>query len=65
MGSPVLPHVLRRVRELHHDGGSLNTIAAALNREGLQNPYGRRWHSASVAKVVAELSEEQDTHRRR
>jgi hypothetical protein len=43
------------VTHLMAEGGSLNTIAAALNRAGALNPYGKRWHPTSVAKVVASL----------
>jgi EAL domain-containing protein (putative c-di-GMP-specific phosphodiesterase class I) len=47
--------LLERITELHSAGGSLHTIAAALNAEDRLHPSGRRWHSASVAKVVADL----------
>jgi diguanylate cyclase (GGDEF)-like protein len=50
---PVPQHVRRRIAQLHAEGGSLHTIAAALNGEHRMNPDGRRWHSASVAKVLA------------
>ena len=47
--------LLQRIAELHGAGGSLHTIAAALNAEDRLHPSGRRWHSSSVAKVVADL----------
>ncbi|MCW2778289.1 MAG: domain S-box-containing protein/diguanylate cyclase protein [Frankiales bacterium] len=52
----VPPPVLRRIAELQAAGGSLHTVAAALNSEHVPNPYGRRWHPTLVAKVVAERS---------
>ncbi|MCY7365984.1 MAG: recombinase family protein, partial [Frankiaceae bacterium] len=47
--------LLQRIAELHGAGGSLHTIAAALNAEDRLHPSGRRWHSSTVAKVVAGL----------
>jgi diguanylate cyclase (GGDEF)-like protein/PAS domain S-box-containing protein len=44
-----------RIAELHREGASLHTIAAALNAEGRRTPLGRRWHTRSVARVVAAL----------
>ena len=49
-------HGLTRLRELHAQGASTTSIAAALNAEGLRTPRGTRWHSTSVASVVAGLS---------
>ena len=46
-------HGLDRLRELHAQGASLATIAAALNKDGFRNPHGQRWHARSVARVVA------------
>ncbi len=46
---------LERIHELHRKGASLHTIAAALNAEGRRTPLGRRWHTRSVARVVAAL----------
>jgi diguanylate cyclase (GGDEF)-like protein len=55
---PPLPGpLLQRIAELHSSGGSLHTIAAALNGEDRLHPSGRRWHSATVAKVVASLDQ--------
>ena len=50
-----LDRVHRRILELHADGASLQTIAAALNAAGERSPTGRAWHSRSVARVVAAL----------
>ncbi|MCW2680273.1 MAG: hypothetical protein JWM62_1674 [Frankiales bacterium] len=49
-------HGLVRLWELHGDGASLATIAAALNREGFRAPSGHRWHGKTIARVVAEPS---------
>ncbi len=46
-------HGLERLRQLHAQGASLATVAAALNKEGYRNPHGQRWHARSVARVVA------------
>jgi hypothetical protein len=48
-------HAMHRIVELHQEGASLTTIAAALNTEGLQSPSGLRWHSSSVARVIADV----------
>ncbi len=48
------PATSQRLLTLHREGASLQTIAAALNRMGSRTPLGARWHSASVARVVAE-----------
>ncbi|CAN5193613.1 hypothetical protein BH24ACT10_BH24ACT10_00890 [soil metagenome] len=53
---PVDRALQARVEELHHKGNSLHTIAAVLNAERRLQPSGRRWHSVSVGKVVAQLS---------
>ena len=45
----------RRMLELHGQGASLHTIAAALNAEGSRTPAGPRWTTTSVARVVAGL----------
>jgi diguanylate cyclase (GGDEF)-like protein/PAS domain S-box-containing protein len=49
-------HGLHRICRLHRDGASLATIAAAINAEDFHTPAGLRWHSASVARVLAELA---------
>ena len=45
--------VVRRIEQLHADGASLHTIAAALNKEGAPTDHGGRWVSATVARVIA------------
>jgi hypothetical protein len=51
---PVLPeHGLARLMQLHHQGASLATIAAALNQQGFQTPSGQRWHPTTVARTIA------------
>ena len=42
-----------RILELHSEGASLHTIAAALNAEGRRTPAGPRWTTKTVARVVA------------
>jgi hypothetical protein len=44
-----------RILELHREGASLHTIAAALNAEGRRTPDGPRWTTKTVARVVAAL----------
>jgi diguanylate cyclase (GGDEF)-like protein/PAS domain S-box-containing protein len=46
------PAVAARARQLHDAGASLHTIAAGLNREGARTRAGRRWHPASVARLL-------------
>jgi diguanylate cyclase (GGDEF)-like protein/PAS domain S-box-containing protein len=46
------PAVVARAMELHESGASLHTIAAGLNREGARTRAGRRWHPASVARLL-------------
>jgi diguanylate cyclase (GGDEF)-like protein/PAS domain S-box-containing protein len=45
----------RRMLELHGQGASLHTIAAALNAEGSRTAAGPRWTTTSVARAVAAL----------
>ena len=45
-----------RILQLHRQGASLHTIAAALNAEGRRTPAGPRWTPTTVARVVASLS---------
>jgi diguanylate cyclase (GGDEF)-like protein/PAS domain S-box-containing protein len=53
---PVLPeHGLARLMQLHHQGASLATIAAALNQQGFQTPGGQRWHPTTVARTIADI----------
>ncbi|MDQ1685972.1 MAG: hypothetical protein QOC82_2709 [Frankiaceae bacterium] len=49
-------HGLHRIRELHRQGASLATIAAALNAADFHTPSGLRWHNASVARVLADIA---------
>ncbi len=46
---------LRRVRQLHAGGASLQTISAVLNREGHLTAMGARWSSSAVAAAVASV----------
>jgi diguanylate cyclase (GGDEF)-like protein/PAS domain S-box-containing protein len=46
-------HGLARLLALHHEGASLETVSAALNREGFRTPTGLRWHRTSVARAIA------------
>jgi diguanylate cyclase (GGDEF)-like protein/PAS domain S-box-containing protein len=41
---------------LHREGASLATIAAALNRAGYRTPTGPRWHAASVARAITDVT---------
>ncbi len=56
---PAVPHprvassVVERIGQLHAEGASLHTIAAALNREHAPRPGTVRWHAATVAQVIA------------
>jgi len=56
---PALPtgvgELHRRILELHGQGASLHTIAAALNADGSRSPAGPRWTTTSVARVLAPL----------
>ncbi|MCW2743994.1 MAG: hypothetical protein JWM48_544 [Mycobacterium sp.] len=49
-------HGLDRLLALHHQGASLATIAAALNRDGYRTPAGLRWHRTSVASAIADAA---------
>jgi diguanylate cyclase (GGDEF)-like protein/PAS domain S-box-containing protein len=52
----VLPeHGLARLMQLHRQGASLATIAAALNQEGFHMPDGHRWHPTTVARTIADV----------
>jgi diguanylate cyclase (GGDEF)-like protein len=46
------PALTARVRSLHDTGASLHSIAAWLNSEGRRTPSGKRWHPATVARVL-------------
>jgi hypothetical protein len=41
--------------QLHHQGASLATIAAALNQQGFLTPGGQRWHPTTVARTIADI----------
>jgi predicted signal transduction protein with EAL and GGDEF domain len=45
-----------RILELHLQGASLHTVAAAVNAEGRRTPAGPRWTTTTVARVIAELA---------
>jgi diguanylate cyclase (GGDEF)-like protein/PAS domain S-box-containing protein len=46
------PVLMERVRSLHEAGESLHTIAARLNADGHRTASGRRWHPATVARLM-------------
>jgi diguanylate cyclase (GGDEF)-like protein/PAS domain S-box-containing protein len=46
---------LDRLLAMHRSGASLDTIAAALNREGSRTPNGLRWHRSSVARAITRV----------
>jgi hypothetical protein len=48
-------HGLRRLLQLHQEGQSPTTIAAALNADGFRTPQGQRWHQRSVSRTLARL----------
>ncbi len=52
-------HGRERLLELHGQGASLATIAAALNRDGFLSPTGVRWHATSVARAISGLRAQQ------
>ncbi len=53
--APALPWAdADRMRQLHSEGASLETIAAALNQAGSSHPKGHRWHARSVAGYLSE-----------
>ena len=47
-------HGLERLWELHGEGASMATIAAALNSQGYRTPSGQRWHGKTVGRVLGE-----------
>ena len=49
-------HGLHRIVRLHREGASLATIAAALNAEQYRSPTDQRWHTSSVARVIADIA---------
>ncbi|MCW2571642.1 MAG: hypothetical protein JWO88_1700 [Frankiales bacterium] len=46
------PRLTEQVRALHESGLSLASIAASLNRDGRRTSAGRRWHPATVARLI-------------
>jgi predicted signal transduction protein with EAL and GGDEF domain len=42
------------IRQMHAEGASLHTIAAALNGTGSRSPQGARWHIRSIAKILVD-----------
>ncbi|MDQ1701766.1 MAG: diguanylate cyclase, partial [Frankiaceae bacterium] len=46
------PSVLETARALQDNGASLSTIAARLNQTGVRTAAGRRWHTATVARLL-------------
>jgi diguanylate cyclase (GGDEF)-like protein/PAS domain S-box-containing protein len=49
-------HGLRRLLQLHQEGQSVTTIAAALNAGGYRTPSGQRWHRRTVTRALARLA---------
>lgn len=49
----LVPEVAAQIQQLHSEGASLHTIAAALNRSGARHPAGVRWGVHAVARYVA------------
>jgi diguanylate cyclase (GGDEF)-like protein/PAS domain S-box-containing protein len=48
----VPPDVRAQIMSMHRQGASPSSIAAALNRESVSAPGGKRWHHVTVAHVV-------------
>ena len=53
---PLEPKISSRILTMHRNGASHQTIAAALNREGLLTPSGARWHRSSVVAHLGRLA---------
>jgi diguanylate cyclase (GGDEF)-like protein/PAS domain S-box-containing protein len=49
-------HGLRRLLQLHQEGQSATTIAAALNADGYRTPQGQRWHPRTVERALVRFS---------
>lgn len=49
------------IMQMHGEGASLHTIAAALNRTGSRTPVGLRWHVRTVARVISSPAPPADT----
>jgi len=52
--APLPAHVPEeaRIQQMHAEGASVHTIAAALNVVGSRTAVGMRWHPRSVARVI-------------
>jgi EAL domain-containing protein (putative c-di-GMP-specific phosphodiesterase class I) len=48
----VTPDVFAQIMSMHRQGASPSSIAAALNRESVPAPGGKRWHHVAVAHVI-------------
>ncbi|MDT7547640.1 MAG: hypothetical protein QOE84_34 [Actinomycetota bacterium] len=46
------PALTERVRSMHESGVSLHSIASSLNRDGHRTAQGKRWHPATVARLI-------------
>jgi IS30 family transposase len=51
---PVSAAVRARIEQLHQEGASPLTIAAALNREQAPHPRNIRWHGTAVTRELVE-----------
>src|SRR3954447_1359345 len=51
--APVEPATEAWIMRLHASGASLHSIAAVLNSSGARTDRGTRWHSRTVAQVIA------------
>jgi hypothetical protein len=41
-------------------GASPSSIAAALNRDGINTPDDKRWHATSVSRLLHKLTQDSD-----
>jgi diguanylate cyclase (GGDEF)-like protein/PAS domain S-box-containing protein len=48
----VAPDVFAQIMSMHRQGASPSSIAAALNRDSVPAPGGKRWHHVAVAHVI-------------
>ncbi|HET7309847.1 MAG TPA: EAL domain-containing protein [Mycobacteriales bacterium] len=55
-GEVTAEHGLLRLLQLHQEGQSATTIAAALNAAGFKTPVGQRWHQRTVTRAIARLA---------
>jgi Recombinase len=49
--SPFDPVATRAIAKYGHEGGSVDTIAARLNADGLHSPAGKKW-SAQIVRAL-------------